>query len=105
LSAAIVGAVKAQADTLVGTVSGAKSLTGQLTQEAQLVGSLATAYSVGAPNYEGEYEVTPTVAGLSLATRQKYMTDDVKIHAIPFFEVSNQAGGNTIYIAGEIEME
>lgn len=102
---AIAGKIKAQVGTLTGTIAGSHGLTGRLMHEAQLVGSLATAYTAGAPNYEGEYEVTPTVDGLSLATRQKYMTEDVKIHAIPFFEVSNQAGGNTIYIAGEIEME
>lgn len=105
MSAAIVGTVKAQTGTLTGTVAGAKSLTGQMTHEAHLVGSLATAYMVGASPYEGDYEVTPTVDGLSLPTRQKYMTDDVTVRAIPFFEVSNQSGGNTVYIADEIEME
>ena len=95
MSAAIGGMIKAQTG----------SLTGQLAHEAHLVGSLTTAYTAGAAEYEGEYEVTPTVDGLSLATRQKYMTDDVKIHAIPFFEVGNQSGGNTIYIAGDVEME
>lgn len=105
MSAAIVGTVKAQTGTLTGTVAGAKTLTGQLAHEAHLVGSLATAYTAGAAAYEGSYEVTPTVDGLSLATRQKYMTDDVKILAIPIYEVSNPSGGSTFYIADEIEKE
>ena len=95
MSAAIGGMMKAQTGSLTGTIAGDKTL----------VGSLTTAYTANASEYEGEYEVTPTVDGLSLPTRQKYMTDDVKIHAIPFFEVSNPSGGSTFYIADEIEKE
>ena len=101
MTSAITGEVKCRTGTLVGT----HGLTGQLMQEAYLVGNLATAYVSASSKYEGEYEVTPTVEGLTLDTRDKYMTDDVKIRAIPFYEVSNQSGGNTVYIAGDLEME
>lgn len=53
--------------------------------------------------YEGPYEVTPTVEGQTLETEMKFMTEDVSIKAIPYFDVSNPAGGSTIYIAKEIE--
>ena len=54
------------------------------------------------PIYEGEYEVTPTVEGFTVPTEKKYMEKDLKVLEIPFFEVENHAGGNTIYIADEV---
>lgn len=51
--------------------------------------------------YEGEYEVTPKVEEQTLETKEKFMTDDVTVHAIPVFEVTNAAGGLTVYIAKE----
>lgn len=52
--------------------------------------------------YEGSYEVTPTVDGSVLHTAKKVMEKDVNIKAIPFYEVSNQFDGETIYIAKEL---
>ena len=57
------------------------------------------------PVYDGTYEITPTVEGYSLETAQKMMADDVTVNAIPFYEVGNNSGGNTVYIADEIEVE
>ena len=54
------------------------------------------------PAYTGPYTVTPAVVEQMLETTDKRMTDDVTIHAIPFFEVSNPQGGNTIYIGSEV---
>jgi hypothetical protein len=48
--------------------------------------------------YEGDYVVTPQAEGQVLKTAQKLMRDDVTIEAIPFFEVSNNSGGTTVYI-------
>ena len=102
---AFVGKAIPQTSTIVGCLSNTQSLVGELTYEAHLTGSLATAYSSAGVKYDGDYEVTPTVEGMELNTKDRYMVDDVKINAIPFFEVSNTSGGNTVYIAGEIEME
>ena len=52
--------------------------------------------------YAGSYEVTPKIAEQVLATKQKYMKDDLKINAIPCYDVSNSAGGSTVYIAREL---
>lgn len=98
-----IGAISCQTETLVGSLSMPQSLSGQVSHEFQLIGSLATAYSFSGDRYSGEYEITPTVEGLDLDTKYKYLTEDVKILAIPYFEVSNQSGGNTVYIADEIE--
>ena len=53
-------------------------------------------------HYEGEYEVVPKVERQILETEQKLMTEDLLIHGIPFYEVSNDAGGTTVYIGKEI---
>ena len=53
--------------------------------------------------YTGDYTVTPKVDGSILKTKDKYMTKDVTVHPIPIFNVSNTAGGTTVYIAKEAE--
>ncbi len=53
--------------------------------------------------YDGAYDVVPTVEGTSLPTASKYLEQDINIKAIPFYEVSNQFDGQTIFIAKEIE--
>lgn len=55
-----------------------------------------------APNYEGEYEITPKIEAQTIETAQKLMKEDMQIKAIPFYNVSNTAGGNTIYIGNEV---
>jgi hypothetical protein len=52
--------------------------------------------------YGGEYQVTPKVTEQTLPTAQKFLVEDVTIKKIPYFEVSNEAGGNTVYIGKEV---
>ena len=55
------------------------------------------------PKYTGEYTVTPEVdTAQTLETAGKYLTNDVTVKAIPDYEVSNEAGGNTFIIGKEI---
>lgn len=56
----------------------------------------------GLVHYKGPYSVTPKVEAQTLATAEKYMDGDVTVHAVPFYAVSNDRGGNTVYIAKEI---
>ena len=58
---------------------------------------------VSIEEYTGAYEITPTTAEQTLLTKDKYMSDDVTVKEIPFFEVSNTSGGSTVYIADSIE--
>lgn len=48
--------------------------------------------------YASEYEVTPKVTAQQLKTANKLMADDLTVKAIPYFEVSNSAGGTTVTI-------
>ena len=55
------------------------------------------------PKYGGTYTVTPEVGtGQTLETAGKYLTNDVTVKAIPDYEVTNEAGGNTFIIGKEI---
>ena len=57
----------------------------------------------GVEEYNGGYSVTPRVDEQLLCTAKKFMVEDVTIKAIPFYNVSNNSGGNTVYIGKEIE--
>lgn len=48
--------------------------------------------------YEGTYIVIPQSKEQVLPTSNKYLIDDVTIKEIPYYEVSNDAGGKTITI-------
>lgn len=52
--------------------------------------------------YKGLYEVTPRTEGQTMATKGLLMSDDVTVRAIPYYEVSNTEGGETVWI-GEME--
>ncbi len=55
------------------------------------------------PTYEGEYEVTPSLSEeIKLETAKKLMTDDVTVKKVPRYDVSNEAGGKTVYIGGMV---
>ena len=49
--------------------------------------------------YEGEYTVVPTPARQELATKFRYMDDNVTVLEIPYHKVSN-ADGTTVIIGG-----
>ena len=65
--------------------------------------NLQVATDTNHPIYTGSYEVTPKTESQELFTKQKLMTDDVTIKAIPYYNVGNLAGGSTVYIGKEIE--
>lgn len=52
--------------------------------------------------YTGEYDVTPKISTeTELKTKDKLMSDNVRIHKVPQYEVSNLSGGNTLIIGDE----
>lgn len=63
-----------------------------MSQTVSVIGELAY------PMYEGPYDATPTVNGLTLATRRRSMSEDVSIEPIPIGSVSNASGGRTVTI-------
>lgn len=57
---------------------------------------------IGGEAYEGNYVVVPKVEAQTMATKNKVMVDDVTIKSIPFFNVSNTSGGQTVFIGNEV---
>jgi len=53
--------------------------------------------------YSGSYEVTPAVNSQNIPTAQKFLKYDMTVKAIPYYDVSNLAGGTTVYIGKELE--
>ena len=52
------------------------------------------------PNYEGDYEATPSVREQVFPTKDRSMREDFVVHKIPYFETSNPSGGYTAIIGG-----
>lgn len=79
-------------------------LHGKLSKPGKLKGKITIPEKVMVipDTYYGSYEVIPTTDEQVLHTKSKYMEDDVTVRAIPYFETSNQTGGDTVYIASEV---
>lgn len=112
----LIGVVRSddQSCSITGTLSAEQSLTGQIVEHSDLTGSLASigsltgrltsAYTTHMEAYEGSYEAVPKTVAQTLDTKEKYMNDNVSITSIPYFDVSNNTGGSTVYIGTEIEV-
>ena len=70
--------------------------------QAALVGKAASGSGGDVEVYTGPYSVTPKTEGQTLETANKRMVSDVSVKAIPFYDTSNTAGGQTIYIGTEV---
>lgn len=88
---------------LDGDIFESTELIGELEEPQDLEGTLSIANEV--ETYNGKYQVIPKVQQQELKTKFKYMIDDVKVVAIPYFEVGNNNGGTTVYIADDLELE
>lgn len=49
--------------------------------------------------YKGPYQAVPKVEPVRLATKDRYLTEDITIFKIPYWETDNQKG-TTVYIGG-----
>lgn len=55
------------------------------------------------PTYDGDITVTPQIGNSQkLNTANKFVKQDIKVKAIPEYEVSNDSGGNTFIIGKEV---
>ena len=66
------------------------------------VGEVTEVFRDGIQDYLGPYEVTPKVTTDKLPTRDKLMTHDMTILAIPYAEVTNNSGGVTATIGNKV---
>jgi hypothetical protein len=96
-----------QSGTITGVISAQKSLRGNIEACGTLSGALALPIIVdnsGGAVYEGEYTITPETSAQTLPTAHKRMQDDLTVLAIPYYETTNETGGNTVYIGMEVEI-
>jgi len=94
------------ATSIVGDVSSKASVQGYvsispLSLSADVSLGRVTIIHSDMPDYDGEYEVTPSIEAQTLNTKNTTMRDDVEIHKIPYYDVVNQYG-RTIYIGSDI---
>ena len=92
----IYGVIQAE-DTLIGAVSNGGAIKGRLDTAGILVGSVGFPKCDYPLAYDGDYEVTPRSYEQYLDTDNKYMSNDVTIKQIPYYETSNEQG-TTVYI-------
>lgn len=57
---------------------------------------------IGGEEYKGEYIAVPTTEEQVFNTKGKVLLDNMTVRKIPYFNVSNSSGGNTVYIASEV---
>lgn len=78
-------------------------LKGKIQSEISISATVRYPIDVRIPTYDGNYQVVPKSTEQLLSTKDKQMTDDVTIKAIPYFETSNEEDGVTIFIGSEVE--
>ena len=83
---------------LTGRLNAGKQLAGWVGLAQSIEGRVSMAKEMTMEPYDGPYQVTPAVEAQTLATKNKYMTEDVAVMSIPYFDVSNPSGGSTVYI-------
>ncbi len=104
----MIAAVEA-GEVLSGSLSESAALSGSIALESALQGAIGSeltlAGTVSMPEtferFDGSYTVIPAVAAKSLQTKDRLMSDDVTVTAIPYYEVSNPQGGSTIVIGDD----
>lgn len=77
-------------------------LKGKIRSEISISATVRYPIDVRVPTYDGDYQVVPKSIEQVLSTKDKKMTDDVTVKAIPYFETSNEEDGVTIFIGSEV---
>lgn len=80
------------------------SLSGNLSSKQEITGDLSVTKEYDA--YSGPYEITPKAfESQMLETKNRVLRANLEITEVPYWETSNEAGGNTVYIADEIKKD
>lgn len=85
-----------------GSLALVPEITGSLSSDAGLSGTVNIAQSEPWPVYEGSYTATPSPEAQSLPTAGRRMEQDVTVEKIPVYITENTAHGNTVYIGGNL---
>ncbi len=78
------------------------TLVGELSHAGSLSGSVSIAQGWGIPpesEYHGTYKIVPDpVNNQELPTKDKFLSENIKLSKIPYFETTNSEGGMTVII-------
>lgn len=86
-----------------GSLSVVRKINGTIGSQGRIGGSINRATREYTTVYEGPYSVIPKAYFEQiLETAHKYMTDDVTVAKVPYYETSNLSDGITVYIAEDI---
>lgn len=83
-----------------------KTISGNLDIDKTINGNVMQGIGKGEviPIYEGNYNILPLAFQETiLQTKNKKLINNIIIREIPYYETSNPSGGNTVYIAGQVE--
>ena len=83
------GTISSQQQELFGTITN---------QQEELFGTISILRSGSSETYIGPYDVTPKVTSQTLETQNLLMTRNVEVESIPYVEVQNPQGGETVTI-------
>lgn len=83
---------------LIGNLKSSGQLSGFLSAQHGISGTLTIPSAVGVEVYGGPYEVVPRLYAQSLDTDGKLMEDDVTVYEIPVTRTTNPTGGLTVLI-------
>ena len=85
-----------------GTVVSKSTISGTIALKESISGSvgIGSVFEKEKEYYDGSYEIKPTTETQVMQTKEKVMSDDLTITAIPYAEVTNLANGITVTIGG-----
>lgn len=88
-------------DTIYCQISGLQTIHGSISKMGIIGGKIPVdIYEM----YDGTYEVEPDAfQDQVLDTKNKILRKDLEIHHVPFYATHNPQGGNTAYIAMEVD--
>ena len=91
-----------ESNQLIGTLNNTTSFNGVLHDTISLIGKLTigTVIEQEIDYYEGNYELKPLDEDIVLETENKMLTQNLKITAVPYAEVTNEQNGTTVTIGG-----
>ena len=88
---------------IYGVLQTGGNVLGEITKQGNITASFQIPEAVETrQKYDGEYIVIPKTEQRVLETKDMVMNDDLLVKAIPFYEVSNAAKGETIIIGGKM---
>ena len=95
----VIGGTLVAQTPLAGTLNKTGGINGSLSGVDSFGGGLSIPKDVGADPYDGVVEITPSADPVVLSTKRKLVKDDIRVNAIPYYEISNEYG-TTVNIGG-----